>query len=429
MRMSRVVTALLSVGAVTAAVGIAQPHAASASSSDSPPPAASSAITGAHFLALAIESHLAQSMPGSFGGVALSPSGTGVTVYLTAPTSSNESSVRSYAQSTASANPNTMPSSAPITFAATPTTAAQQDALHQSVTTDVTSGYWTNNGVTVTAWGPDVTTGKENITVSTLTPSVTQALAARYGSNINVVAQTPATTPQYTASRSADVAPWSGGTMLTDESSDCSSGIPVRSGSTYFIVTAAHCFLKGTTVANRSAIFNLGSQTIIGSITNRDVSNGGADAELLGSLNGGTSSAKLYTGSGASTKNTMAGWLATVVGDKVCSDGAFEAEVCTGTVSAISQCQTIEGRYMCYVSDVSGNGTTPFVGNGDSGGPVYLWPALYAGIYTVLGTLTSSYGSTVPCTVYTGHGRTCSAGGTYTQLGHVLSEWNLTVNP
>lgn len=403
------------------AVGISDASASSSPSANVGEPAAGSTsqVDGGHATGEAMLAYGQQQFANQFGGVTLENDGNDVVVHLTSLDSSTESAISSAPG---------VDSSVPVRYQLIATTVAQQDALHAAVTQDVIGGYWSKQGIDVASWGPDSTTGDEDLSVVNLTDSASARLTARYGANVAATAVTPAAADLQTASRTNDTSPFNGSDFITDESSfDCTSGIPVHSSTADYIITAAHCFTLNTNIFNGSVVFGYGQNppTAMGSITQRDTSSGGLDAELEKV----SSSDLLYTGpAGNPSRSIVSGRTSVIDGDQVCADGAFSGEVCAATIKHHGLCVTEDtGRYVCSISEAIRSDETPVIGQGDSGGPLFEFSGSNL---EVVGTIVALYGDVVSCDANAGHGRECSNGVAFSDLGPELTDFSsaLTLN-
>jgi hypothetical protein len=373
----------------------------------------------AHELAVKIDEMASASDSSMFGGVVIGPNASDVTVYLTELSQNVEDGVDEQQTSVTSV--------IPIVFALTPTTESQQAELNAQVTQDVIGGYWGSQGVTVRSWYPDAPSGTEIVEALKPTAAQTSAIKARYGSNVQVKSVTGDTGIVRTyASRRSDSAPWNGGDFISNDNGKfCSSGIPVHNGANTYIMTAAHCFTNGTNIHNQGEGPNgtFGTNNPMGSISNRDITDGGTDVELQKV----SSSDLLWTGGeGVDDRAIISGKTANVDGDQVCVDGAYEFEVCGAVIQHLGVCATEDnGRVACHLAEAKRSDSTVVAGPGDSGGPLFEFSGSNL---QVVGTVVGAYGDSHPCTTVESGGQTCTNGVAYSEINYELDDFSVSVN-
>jgi hypothetical protein len=421
---SCVSAAVLTVGALGAGAAEADGGNAGAVTTAPAPPA----VFSAHDLAVAIDAWAIQHVPNVYGGLRLQRSAHDVQVFFTALDSDTQSTLQKLAQTFVATHPLTVPQDAQVLFASTPTSEAEQQKLNDSITADVGSGYWKSRNIQVVGSGPDTSTGTVTVRVVNPSPDQTAEVLARYGANARVEPVTQEEAVIKTVDRYNDTAPWNGGDFITDKSGDCTSGVPVHDATAHYLITAGHCFAYGTSIYNASVVDGLGSTTsahLMGTITRRNTTSGGIDAEMIQVP--GSSSSLLYTGPPVgAARSAVSGWTHLYDNDPICTDGAFDGEVCTETVSHTGQCATLDtGRYVCNLVYATGDGHTPVVGPGDSGSPIFT----FSGSSLIVGgTVTGEYATTVYCTSAYQPALYCSAGVAFTQLEAELTQFSVSVN-
>jgi len=255
--------------------------------------------------------------------------------------------------------------------------------------------------------------------------AATATLAALFGKDVVAEKQEAAETA---SGRLADSSPWYAGDFLNVGSEDCSSGVNIHdSRPVYYIMTAGHCFPGGTTVVNGSSVIGRYNQTIgpISSIA--PISTSHLDAELIrpsSGING------VYSFTGGNNDTAVAYSYTYVyrplVGDHICTDGAFEYLHCNAEVFQNDYCITTNYGLSCHITRAQKLGEQ-IVGNGDSGGPVFISPipsygAALAGIITA-----QPNSSAVTCTRYATATRKCSDTVYITEIGPLLSYFNALI--
>lgn len=411
--------------------------AASSAAADSPSPTPNSAeasspasnakVNAAAPNANAVNRFGRSSFASTFGGVSLTDNGNHLVVYTT--TTPNASAKAQYIKSSG------LPA-ADVSFAASPTTAQEQDELLSRVTSDVPT--LTHLGMHLTAWFLDYRTHQILVQLAGGNEAQESELTARYGKN--VVAEHVSTTsvPALT-DRSSDVSPWNGGDFIGGQAvhatgsartgyvSTCTSGIPTHNAAGgQYLVTAAHCFPYGASVANYAATIPLGnSSNHIGSVTNRDGTTNGIDAELIFA----PLSNYIWTGyTIGAVHATISGATGSPAGANVCQSGAFEGENCNFYVDALG-CINLgydDGGVVYQCHELHASGTNPQgLGAGDSGGPVYRYQS--NGVY-IVGTVSAGDGTVTRCVNwYPQQTRNCYTNLWYTDWAAIAGPWGLTV--
>ncbi|SCF08991.1 streptogrisin A [Micromonospora coriariae] len=238
-----------------------------------------------------------------------------------------------------------------------------------------------------TAWGLDPATGRMTITVDdTVAPAQVAALGAVADRAGALLRREPGTLRTLIAA----------GQGIYGGGSRCSLGANVRSGSTYYVITAGHC----TTVS--SAWYADSAQTtVLG--TRAATSFPSNDYGLIRYTGRIAHPSAVYTYPGLLT---IYGAGSVYVGQAVCRSGATTGVRC-GTVTGLNQTVNYAGGNV-----VSGLIRTNICAEpGDSGGPLYV-----AATGTIIGILSGGSGN-------------CTSGGTtyYQPIGEVLAAYGLTL--
>ncbi|RLQ00503.1 S1 family peptidase [Micromonospora sp. CV4] len=238
-----------------------------------------------------------------------------------------------------------------------------------------------------TAWGHDPATGRMTLTVDdTVAPAqlaVLRTVTDRAGA---LLRREPGTLRTLIA---AGQAIYGGG-------SRCSLGANVRSGSTYYVVTAGHC----TTVAG-AWYADSAQTTVLGTRTATSFPNN--DYGLIRYTGRIAHPSAVYTYPGLLT---IYGAGSAYVGQAVCRSGATTGVRC-GTVTGLNQTVNYAGGNVVYGLIRTNICAEP----GDSGGPLYV-----AATGTIIGILSGGSGN-------------CTSGGTtyYQPIGEVLAAYGLTL--
>lgn len=397
------------------------PVAPSLASNDGPTPGTSIPAHGsnpAYDVALAAQKFARTNYPSVFGGVTLSQRASHVNIYLTDLLPSVELAIEQ------GASPKL------FSFILTPTSEEQLNAMNTRIATDVANGTLRNLGLTVAYNMPNITSGKVTLAIVDPSVSASSLLTSRYGSNVALVAVPASQAVLKSDDRQNDTNPFNGGDFISDEvTGDCTSGFPVHGGGFYYLLTAAHCYAVGTPIYNEAASYGggYGNGAYMGQITQRDQSFGGLDVEIDGT----GSSTLLYTGTYGNTQRaTISGVASNIVGEQICTDGAFDGTDCGPVIQSINGCGVIDqavggNRYVCGLVTATSSGSTIAAGAGDSGGPVYL----FSGSDLLgLGTITGGAGPVVSCIYFIPRGN-CTTGVIYTDLSAELGEFGgLAVN-
>ena len=216
------------------------------------------------------------------------------------------------------------------------------------------------------------------------------------------------------AGRWADVQPFFGGGLINSalNSQDCTAGWPIHATlrpATFYIITAAHCTYRPQ-VNPATNVWTTGRWTAfparnIGTVVPRHAL--GLDAGLIntgvnGSLGGGGARA-IYTG-GVDPKGNgllekaagIDGATKNVVGDKVCTSGAYSGEICNLTITSTNATWKVlysDGTVVVVTGlRIKNPGGGNAAGGGDSGGPVYSY--VNAGLVAARGIISTGVGGT-----------------------------------
>jgi hypothetical protein len=221
----------------------------------------------------------------------------------------------------------------------------------------ITSSFddWAAQGVALSSWGPDVVTNTIKIDLAHYTPDAAELLTAAYGDLVTVSGDDQVAEA---SSRTADGAPWYGGSKITGPSGSCSTWFPAtrNSDGKAVMLTAGHC---GTgTWKNNGNTMGTVSFSKWDNYTDSEVIPVSSNAGYI--FSDPTSTTRTVTG--VSTNNP--------VGGLVCTEGYTDREVCSVKIYAISQTVTYDGQLVYgLVKGVQTAGKNAFSA-GDSGGPV-----------------------------------------------------------
>ncbi|GAA2606326.1 hypothetical protein GCM10010399_41610 [Dactylosporangium fulvum] len=169
--------------------------------------------------------------------------------------------------------------------------------------------------------------------------------------------------------RQNDSAPYYGGARLQILSAPnqvgavCSSGFIVRSGSTYYTTSAAHCGSAPNAVRN-------GAGATIGSVAfaGREI-----DSMLI-NLSPNSASARVYDGAwnnGSGYNKPVVGQAGSAVGDLTCTSGSFSGVVCGVRVTSTNASSDVGGWHQAGIIEARQDNGGNAAGDGDSGGPVF----------------------------------------------------------
>jgi hypothetical protein len=404
--------------------------AAAGGTSPSPPPSNVLGLSSgpgespAAAIADAAEQTALSQFPGVYVGEVLTDNGSQVVVYLTQLQPSAESAIAAGTQPGV------------VSFALAPRSLAYLNALDAQVTDDEPG--LQQQGTNLVTWGPDFTTGREDITVQDLGPASTALLDRLFGAGNLVLSST---TLGYAGvavdDRAADTPPWNGGDYTIDTDlkrlfqEACTTGYGASGGGQQYLVTAGHCILTGNDVVNQEPDAKhkrtMGVASTTGSLGDKK----GIDAGLIDTTKYGGSSKAIYSGSSSTgVEADVSGSASSPRGDQVCDDGAFEGLVCGLVIqNTMPECIKEQVRFgivytVCDVERAQRTDGAIVVGDGDSGGPVFRYRGnlLYA-----TGIVTSGAGKNVKChTQFKGWDtRYCNSVLFYTNIGAILKEFNV----
>ncbi|MET8119838.1 S1 family peptidase [Micromonospora sp. NPDC005189] len=237
-----------------------------------------------------------------------------------------------------------------------------------------------------TAWGLDPATGRMTLSVDdTVAPAQLTALRAVADRAGALLRREPGTLRTLIA----------GGQGIYGGGGRCSLGANVRSGSTYYVITAGHCTTTASAwYADSAQTTVLGTRTATSFPTN--------DYGLIRYTGRIAHPSAVYTYPGLLT---IYGAGNAYVGQAVCRSGVTTGVRC-GTVTGLNQTVNYAG------GAVTGLIRTNICAEpGDSGGPLYV-----ASTGTIIGILSGGSGN-------------CTSGGTtyYQPIGEVLAAYGLTL--
>ncbi|WP_405095184.1 S1 family peptidase [Micromonospora sp. NBC_01412] len=240
-----------------------------------------------------------------------------------------------------------------------------------------------------TAWAVDPATGRTTVAVDdTVSERQLAALRTRLAGTDAVVRREPGRLSTLIAGGQAIYAAGGGGR--------CSLGANVRSGSTYYFLTAGHCTSTATTWYADS-----GSSTVLGSRTGTSFpGNDYGIVRYTSSTIPHPSAVYTYPGT-----LTITGTATPVIGMAVCRSGSTTGVRC-GTITALN----VTVNYS--EGSVSGLIRTNICAEpGDSGGPLYV-----AATGRILGILSGGSGN-------------CTSGGTtyYQPINEILAAYGVTI--
>ncbi|GAB3129159.1 chymotrypsin family serine protease [Glaciibacter psychrotolerans] len=238
--------------------------------------------------------------------------------------------------------------------------------------------------------------------------------------------------------RWSDNPEWYGGDFITDRSSrGCTSSFPVKwnTNGNKYILTAGHCFGLTASVYNyATSPISHGINSFIGGVTNRSFANNAPDAELISADGSRSMWTGATNGTGLIEINAFSNPWA---GMPLCISGAYDGEYCGFTASEVNTNAYISyGSVTHLVLNLTTimNGNDQSIGPGDSGGPAY---ATINGVTYGLGIITSvrnnGTNSTVTCSNWSTQfassgGRGCNNWGRITNIGPIMSMWNLSLD-
>ncbi|MGQ5261257.1 S1 family peptidase [Micromonospora sp. ZYX-F-536] len=237
-----------------------------------------------------------------------------------------------------------------------------------------------------TAWGLDPATGRMTITVDdTVGPAELAALRAVADRAGALLRREPGTLRTLIA----------GGQGIYGGGGRCSLGANVRSGTTYYVITAGHC-----TAAASSWYADSAQTTVLGVRTATSFPNN--DYGVIRYTGRIAHPSAVYTYPGLLT---IYGAGSAYVGQAVCRSGATTGVRC-GSVTGLNQTVNYAGGVVYGLIR-----TNICAEPGDSGGPLYV-----AATGTIIGILSGGSGN-------------CTSGGTtyYQPIGEALAAYGLTL--
>lgn len=269
---------------------------------------------------------------------------------------------------------------------AAPTAMAQTAPSASASTLAATSSAVSASAAPGTAWYTDAKTGKVVVTVDS---TVSEAAIAKIKSSVPSTSQL---TVKHTAGKFSKLL--AGGAAIYTGGARCSLGFNVRSGSTYYALTAGHCTNIGSTWYSNSS-----NTTVLGSTAGSSFP--GNDYGIIRLSQAAPNDGRVTLYNGSYQDITSAGNAS--VGQRVTRSGSTSG-VHTGTVQAVNaSVRYAEGTVSGLIQ------TNVCAEPGDSGGP------LFAGS-VALGTTSGGSGN-------------CSSGGTtfFQPVTEALSVYGVSV--
>ncbi len=353
------------VGLIAAgSLGVALAAPANADTSALPAPPLTVTQAGLHLWRTGIEG-VVDGSPSTFTGLSLDPA-TGTYQVSVAPGTDLNAAAASVSSATAGATTSLLATgtSAPrVTFVVASQSHEQQLAVMSRITDAVSAHLAIAEGIV--SWSPDPVTGGINIGVLSSASSRADEIAAYFGPHVT-------TSPSGTAvltSRVADSAPWYGGDRIYNSSgTGCSSGLGVKSGSTYYELTAGHCGPIGSTWKVGTSY---SSGTTLGTLSKRDDTNNGPDVAAITAS--GSAAGRIWSGClTCSSSMAIKGQINAVVGEALCWDGSVSLFVCGTNVTAVDECIYFADVSLthCGLTEARNSNGIYISVPGDSGGPV-----------------------------------------------------------
>lgn len=339
----------------------------------------------------------------------------------------------------------------PVTFAPVANSLKELNTSHEKVL--ALNMELLQRGVDVVGFWPDIRTGRETLAVRNLTPEDQDIIGEVAGDDIAVLAAENAPI-ELTATRANDAIPFTAGNFIATTNAMCTSGAgihfegqgPTRSSG---FLTAGHCSTTGSAEDTRPSTGNAwnnsyydrgvvptGSQLPIG-YTSVNFFSQELDAAVIRTPTPSDTSNYVFSGSTTSSARVyQSGVQRALVGDRVCTLGAFEGRRCAGTVQSdfFRGCINIRlhpdapKSAICSIVWATSNGLLN--GSGDSGGPVYLRDLAGTG-FTLTG-LISAGSKPWGCADYTwrfnGAGGGCYSDVYFTDLKPALNRAGAVLN-
>ncbi|GAB1690997.1 hypothetical protein [Krasilnikovia sp. M28-CT-15] len=217
-------------------------------------------------------------------------------------------------------------------------------------------------------------------------------------------------------SRVADTAPFWGGARIlnTHTGGGCSTGFGVNSGGSSAMLTAAHCG------ANMVPFVNGDFTSFVGLAEQRSAQ---ADTMLIRTQTQG----RVYGGnSTASTSQPVAGTSANIVGDYMCTLGAYSGGICDVAVAAVDEFIFTTVGLMGPLVRAEQVQHTSAAGEGDSGGPVISLTGPNWSVLNANGTISAGDDATrAPCVGE--QGRICAWRIWYADVNQALARHGATL--
>ena len=292
-------------------------------------------------------------------------------------------------------------------------------------------------GMNIYRYWPDMTRGKERIEVIGAGSTVLSVLAGRYGSSyVDPVGVVAVARPRPTWDPSYDSPPWYGGDYIewTDSGSYnlCTEAFGLHAGSTQYLLTAGHCSARNNSPITGESWINavydgnslIGSLSTVGSVVYNSLG-GQIDSALIQVSSSNQEWNGWYTSAYVNQQRTQS---RAVVGETVCTNGAFEGTICSGVVqqSGYLGCQTVSGwpKPWCELIQATDPNGNVITGEGDSGGGVIgLGPLQYSE-----GTLSLENPDGLSCPHWTWRGNVCSSTAYFTDLPFTISRMSSYYN-
>lgn len=313
-----------------------------------------------------------------FGGLVGDPAIHVVTIYL-APSADPAilfaaRAALSVVGTTADPKVNYLPKAWALSFqTAGPSLAVLEGALSR-----VTSAEPWNSDVhgSLVGYGVDPPSHAVRIDVTAITPQILLDARSTFGDLAILDVMAPPHLTGSTGQQLYDGKPYYGGDALWDVGSyiHCTSGFAAYNPSTGTrgMLTAGHCYGVNGNVYQGTG---QGTTGILGKVTIQSYGNNVVDAEFVDASTMGTTvdpdvNTSTPQGDNVSTTGTS------FVGLNPCFDGAVSGENCYGTVQQADYCLVIGSLNICHVTKVTESNSNPVLcQSGDSGGPVYKYPA------------------------------------------------------
>ena len=312
------------------------------------------------------------------------------------------------------------------------------EALDARFSADVPS--LTSAGYELRSWG----IGRDVAYEVQLAPAMTdeaaaldeqaRALEERYGPGLRV---SRLEAEAVLTGRADDHPQWYGGDFINSTRTDfgvtsyhyCTSAFPLTNpAGNSFILTAGHCYVPGERIYNGiPPSYGIGgwNRNLIGTLYTRTFNTGYPDAGLIAA----DGSRGMWTGSSAAPTRpvTIDALIDPWPGMPLCIDGAYEGEVCSLTVGNPDHPVCI-GSAPCFPHQATTDGwTAQAIGDGDSGAPLY---ATIDGTTYGVGIASSATGSRGDdCNNWTAFHRLCSSGVNIQNIGPILTQWGLSLDP